>query len=93
MDPGQAHVDTLARRLAAEADDVRAGRRRLLACGDVAWSGAAAAGFRTQLEHTGERVDRLARTVEDAAGSLRAHSAAMAAMAAAAMAAPAGGPA
>ncbi|MEZ0493884.1 hypothetical protein AB2L28_16730 [Kineococcus sp. TBRC 1896] len=78
MDPGQAHVDTLARRLAVEADDVRAVRRHLLTSADVGWTGAAATRFRAELGLAGERVDRLARAVEDAAGSLRAHSAAMA---------------
>ncbi|MEW1957790.1 hypothetical protein [Kineococcus sp. NPDC059986] len=78
MDPGQAHVDTLARRLAAEAEDVRSVQRHLLASADVAWSGLAAARFRAELGRTGQQVDRLARTVEEAAGSLRAHAAAMA---------------
>jgi uncharacterized protein YukE len=53
-------------------------QRHLLASADVAWSGLAAARFRAELGRTGQQVDRLARTVEEAAGSLRAHAAAMA---------------
>ncbi len=78
MDPGQAHVETLARRLAAEAEDVRSVRHHLLATADVEWAGLAATRFRAELGRTGQRVEHLAQTVEEAAGSLRAHATAMA---------------
>ncbi|PRY10450.1 hypothetical protein [Kineococcus rhizosphaerae] len=78
MDLGQAHVETLARRVAAGADDVRAARRRLAATGDVDWTGTSAARFRARLTDADRLVGGLAARCDDAAGSLHAHAAALA---------------
>ncbi|WP_432512949.1 hypothetical protein [Kineococcus sp. SYSU DK001] len=73
MDPVQTHVEALARRVAAEADDVHGARRQLLATGDVDWSGTGAARFRARLDGTGHRVGALALACAEAADGLRAH--------------------
>ncbi|WP_432542797.1 hypothetical protein [Kineococcus sp. SYSU DK002] len=73
MDPAQTHVAALARRVAAEADDVHGARRHLLATADVDWSGTGAARFRARLDVTGHRVGALALACAQAADSLRDH--------------------
>lgn len=78
MDLGQAHVDALARRVAAGGEDVRAAQHRLSATGDVDWTGTSAARFRARLTDVDRLVGGLADRCDDAAGSLRAHAAALA---------------